>query len=739
MHRRYHIIYTLLCVIALSITACGAKSQDYAENTPVAMSYSPQYSQYEYTFDAAKEVYSDFYGIFVQGDKLYCISRDKNNKDTLNIIDISTGEHSDRLLGRAAVYFRTVNGFAGFGSDKITLYDSNFENTGEVDLKNFIAERKAENGFFSYDSIAVDADGNIGVISRNKLYVLDANGVLLSEAECPDGVADMKMTFADNEGNWYVLCDGAGGNGKALYSLDIKSGAMEQRVGSIMQGEMNSVVAVCPVGNNDFYIFTNNYVYRYSAKSSSLEELICLRDYGVEIGNEGRLNGVSKGFGVLEDGTPGIIVMTDSSEKDGLDVKGVELVTLVPSVGSGTERTELIAATIFEPTYKEREAVMRFNKYNPDYYITFKVYRDENYNTDDIQEVYRLAQQSFNNDLVSGKGADIFFAGRGELDFENLGAKGALVDLYEFIDADDDINRDDFVQSILRTMEYDGKLYAVSPDFSLITIVGKKSLLGQYDKWDFDALYDLVEKYPDSVLFMNGSQEGNFEKFISYSLDMFYDSGNSECSFDSEQFVKLLELAKNGKTEYDTSADRGELLTSEKVLLYQTGIISWYDMQVLPYYFGEDIAYVGYPSAGDSGTALRYYYQWAVSGQSQHKDGAWQFIKSLFADEYQRSCWYFPVAKASFEGMIADAMNFDENFGYSLSSGVDIKIHAMTEEEADEFRDLVDNAELFYRYNDTVKDIVTEEAQYYFSGARSAEETVAVIQNRVKLYLEEKN
>ena len=492
MHRRYHIIYTLLCVIALSNTACGAKSQDYAEDTPVAMSYSPQYSQYEYTFDAAKEVYSDFYGIFVQGDKLYCISRDKNNKDTLNIIDISTGEHSDRLFGRAAVYFRTVNGFAGFGSDKITLYDSNFENTGEVDLKNFIAERKAENGFFSYDSIAVDADGNIGVISRNKLYVLDANGVLLSEAECPDGVADMKMTFADNEGNWYVLCDGAGVNDKTLYSLDIKSGAMEQRVGSIMQGEMNSVVAVCPVGNNDFYIFTNNYVYRYAAKSSSLEELICLRDYGVEIGNEGRLNGVSKGFGVLEDGTPGIIVMTDSSEKDGLDVKGVELVTLVPSVGSGTERTELIAATIFEPTYKEREAVMRFNKYNPDYYITFKVYRDENYNTDDIQEVYRLAQQSFNNDLVSGKGADIFFAGSGELDFENLGAKGALVDLYEFIDADEDINRDDFVQSILRTMEYDGKLYAVSPDFSLITIVGKKSLLGQYDKWDFDALYDLV-------------------------------------------------------------------------------------------------------------------------------------------------------------------------------------------------------------------------------------------------------
>lgn len=61
---------------------------------------------------------------------------------------------------------------------------------------------------------------------------------------------------------------------------------------------------------------------------------------------------------------------------------------------------------------------------------------------------------------------------------------------------------------------------------------------------------------------------------MAYSLDMFYNSDMAECSFDSEQFIKLLELAKDSGTEYDDSADIGELLTDEKVLLYEAPIIS---------------------------------------------------------------------------------------------------------------------------------------------------------------------
>ena len=734
-------LHILFVLIVLSITACNKKVSDSDENT--AILYVPQYSMYEYELNKQQDNASDFYGMFIQGDKLYCISRVYmgmgSMRDNLNVIDMSTGEHSERQIGSAANYYRTVNGFAGVTSNSITLYDENFDKTGEIDLNSFIRGIR-ENGdvFLSCEYIVADKDNNVGIISRNTLYVIDADGKLLSKAECPDDMWRIETVFVTNAGEWYVMCKSADHLEEIIYTLDIVSGTFGQKPENTIYGTQNNVVAVCPVDENDFYVYTENYVYRYASESSSYEKLICLRDYGVETGNEGAAGVYKRGFGILEDGTPGIIIRSNATEKSE-DVKDVELIRLAEAEGDDAKRTELVAAAIFEPTYKERAAVMRFNKYNPDYYITFKVYADMNYNTDNYQELYRLAKQSFNNDLVSGKGADIFFGCRYDMDFENLADKGALVDLYELIDADEDIGREDFIQSILKAMEYNGKLYAVSSDFNFYTIVGKKSLLERYDRWDFDALYDLVQRYPDSALFMNSSQEENLDTLISCSLDMFYNSDTAECSFDSEQFIKLLELAKNSGTEYDSSADAGELLTNEKVLLYESQIVDWKGIQLMPYYFGEDIAYVGYPSNAENGTLLNSYYLWAVSGQTQYRDGAWQFVKSLFDHEYQRTGFYFPVIRADFEDMISDAMNFNESMVYTLANGVSVGIHAMTEAEADELRGLIDNATLTYTVHDDVKDIINEEAQYYFAGTRSAEETATIIQDRVQLYLDERN
>ena len=736
--KRYSISVLLLLVI-MTITACTGKQSDSADNDIVA--YKPQYSQYDLTFDASAGVEPNFYGMFVQGDSLYCISRDDSRMDTVNIIDISTGEHSEKRLDSTASYYRTGMGFVGFKSKKLTIYDENFDKTGEVDLSKFIAELNASGEsllIYNGSNITMDTEGNIGIVSNmNTLYMVDANGILLSRTECPDNMSRIEMVFVTNAGSWYIVCGGMNYGDTVFYPVDIKSGTLGDGMEDILYGDNNTVVDICPVDADDFYIFSRNYVYRYISESSTSEELCCLREYGVEIDSQGM--GVGSGFGVFSDDTPGIINYTGSQTDGDADVRNIELVTFVKTEGNAAKRTELVVAAIYEPTFKEREAVMRFNKYNPDYYITFKTYLDEDYHTDDRKEKVRLAQQSFNNDLVSGKGADIYFSPYGELDFENLGEKGALADLYEFIDEDSDISRDDFVQSILKAMEYKGKLYAVSPDFSLNTIVGKKSLLGQYDKWDYNAVYELAKSHPDAILFANSNQEKNLDKFMAYSLDMFYNSDTAECGFDSEQFIKLLELAKDSGTEYDNSADIGELLKDEKVLLYEAPIMSWEAIQCLPYYFGEDISYVGYPSNAESGTVLRYYYQWAVSGQSQHKDGAWQFIKSLFDDAYQKSCLYFPVMRSSFDDVITEAMNFNERHSVGLTSGVSVNVHAMTQEEADELRQFVDNATLVYKPYDTVKNIIKEEAEYLFDGVRSAEETAAIIQNRVKLYLEENN
>ena len=95
--------------------------------------------------------------------------------------------------------------------------------------------------------------------------------------------------------------------------------------------------------------------------------------------------------------------------------------------------------------------------------------------------------------------------------------------------------------------------------------------------------------------------------------------------------------------------------------------------------------------------------------------------------------------RSSFDDGITEAMNFNERHSVGLTSGVSVNVRAMTQEEADELRQLVDNATLVYKPYDTVKSIIREEAKYLFDGVRSAEETAVIIQDRVKLYLEENN
>ena len=138
--KRYSISMLLLLVI-MAITACTGKQSDSADNDIVA--YKPQYYQYDLTFDGSEGVEPNFYGMFVQGDSLYCISRDDSRMDMVNIIDISTGKHSEKRLDSTASYYRTGTGFAGFKSKKLTIYDENFDKTGEVDLSKFIAELNA--------------------------------------------------------------------------------------------------------------------------------------------------------------------------------------------------------------------------------------------------------------------------------------------------------------------------------------------------------------------------------------------------------------------------------------------------------------------------------------------------------------------------------------------------------------------------------------------------------------------
>lgn len=68
-------------------------------------------------------------------------------------------------------------------------------------------------------------------------------------------------------------------------------------------------------------------------------------------------------------------------------------------------------------------------------------------------------------------------------------------------------------------------------------------------------------------------------------------------------------------------------------------------------------------------------------------------------------------------------------------SGYDIP--SATDEDIGQFRQLLDNAVMRDGELIVVNEIMSEELDVCFSGGRSVEDTVQVIQNRVQLYLDE--
>ena len=75
---------------------------------------------------------------------------------------------------------------------------------------------------------------------------------------------------------------------------------------------------------------------------------------------------------------------------------------------------------------------------------------------------------------------------------------------------------------------------------------------------------------------------------------------------------------------------------------------------------------------------------------------------------------------------------------YTVEFGkMPIEIYASTESDVTMLKDLIEKAESTKSSSVVIKDIIREEAMAYFSGQKELDMVVDIIQNRVKVYLNE--
>lgn len=399
-------------VLSLCITACGQEKQPASDPAQVQENpeaagtvYVPVYTELEYRLETDEDGGNLFVEMFVQGSRLYAIvrnyTRESGRTDSLMTLELGTGEQSEKKLGAAASYFRTSEGFAALSSGKLRVYDEDFSLIREIDLQDLEDACKAEGKKLSCQEFVLDGEGRVGILngsgSQSELLILDEDGRLLFSVQPPSELRSFDGLAVTEGGEWCLFCSGVK-NGKRAYRVDMERGELGEELENIPDGY---VYAVYPEGESGLYIVTYDYFYRYDTETESCQELFCLRDYGVAADQ-------ASGFGLLDNGSFGIVNEagrnTDGSEETVLTVR-LELAAITGlSADQVKPRTELVMAALYAPTYNYREPIMCFNKYNSDYYITVKEYMKMDYGTEDSKDRYELAVQSFNNDLISGRG-----------------------------------------------------------------------------------------------------------------------------------------------------------------------------------------------------------------------------------------------------------------------------------------------------------------------------------------------
>ena len=661
---------------------------------------------------------------FVRGTKTYMVVNTWQNgsgQNSVVIKDTQTGEQTATSIdsGEYTTYFNAVNGFAAYDPSQgmLSLYDDNWELTGTVGIGSAMNESVTGNAT-ACRSVVVDNGGNTALIFDRKVLYFDKEYNLTRSISLPDNVSEAFELIASGDGRWYVVCNMRGDTSsmvhEGIYELDMQGGAFSGALDVPYDVSSNSAVysSMNTIADSGFYAHGKNNIYRYDENTKQFDKLFCPGDYGINIDQR-------TAFGVGEDGSFCIVnpgVFTTDMEYE------LATASRVPA-SQVKERTELvlgalgISSSVYQP-------ILNFNKYNQEYYVKIKDYRD---GVDD----YEVARQNFYNDFINGVGADIFYVYDGDegIDLANLGDKGLVANLYDFIDGDEELSREDFVPNLLKQMEQtDGKLYALYFEPQITFFAGKASTFDDAESWNYTDLLNIMKEHEGAVPFAGLNRTWTLQEFMWYSMGEFYDKETGECHFDTDEFKAMLQITAMAPEQIDISSvgdTQGENSTAgqldrDEVLMYTGSDLVW-DEKL---YFGDsEVKYVGIPASGGD-AVVGFFFGLAVNEQSESRDAAWEFVKSFLDEDFQMS-GMFPIMNKY----------VDENIDKALES-------RKLEDDAEYIKErtayLLDNCIGMRDYDSAIYAIIDEEAQAYFAGSRSLDDTVAIIQNRVQLYIDEK-
>ncbi|GFH93105.1 hypothetical protein IMSAGC002_04380 [Lachnospiraceae bacterium] len=524
------------------------------------------------------------------------------------------------------------------------------------------------------------------------------------------------------------------------HPVDIKAKKMGDAEKNLMVGRGGNYT-FAPGLDTDIAFCADSDLYTYSIGDEAPKKILNWIECDIDRDDV-------RSFTLLEDGRI-LVFMSGWDEESGMST--TELVYLTKKKGSEVPEQKILTYGTLYLDYYVRKQIIEFNRTNQEYRIEVKEYV-----TEDGMEGYGSGQEKMNSDIVSGKGPDII-----ELSGANLrmyAAKGILEDLYPYIDGDEEINREDYLPNVLKAFEVDGKLYTLPSRFYINTVLAKESKVGDRRSITLSEVMELAKELPEGAqIYEYATKSSILMNNIMMNMDEYVNWSTGECKFGSDEFIKALEFANQFDTEYDYNPEeisRPEKIKQDLLLMAQTSISSMQEYILYEAMFGEPMAFIGYPTTKENGSFISHDGSiMAINAKSQYKDGAWKFIRQQLTKEAQesntdRGGFGFPVMKSALDKQFEEDMTedyYEDENGNKVRSekttwGYDnfsVKIFAAKDYEVEAVRSLIESTDTMYQYDEKMMGIITEEANAFFEGQKSAKEVADIIQNRIQVYVNE--
>ncbi len=337
--------------------------------------------------------------------------------------------------------------------------------------------------------------------------------------------------------------------------------------------------------------------------------------------------------------------------------------------------------------------------------------------------------------------------------YEILQKKGAFVNLYTFMENDNEVNTDTLDTHILNLNETDGKLYTLPVFYAINTLAGDAQYVGDKENWTFDEFVSHWNAMPVGSTIMGSNQkEIVYSIVLRNNLNSFIDYENAKVHFDSPDFKKALEFCNQFES---TNGQKGTY--DYDAISFVNSILAEGIMASPTFNPENGLTCVGYPSQGGDGaylSSMDLCYSINAKSSIEKQKGAWMFIRTFVTEEYQiahaipfieESGYYsselgYCVNKNAFDKIAEKLINKEYYSASFEDKNNTYERRFPTEQDVAELRRYISSVNRWGTMIDSsIEEIIDDEVVAYFNGEKSIDDCIDIIQSRASIWIIEQS